>query len=124
MGAMAMLFPKLSLFLLYRRLFSPNRNTKRLIYYGIIVSLATYWTFIPLETYYCTPRGNQQWNAIEVSEKCSKIRPYTIVQGAINVLLDVYILYLPIPVVWKLQLSTPQKAGVLFVFMHGIMSVI
>lgn len=121
LGTLAMLFPKLSLFLLYRKLFSPNRSTKLLVHIGIVASLATYLAYVPLKTYYCVPRAGQHWNAPEVSQECGKVRSYMIAQGALNLVLDVYSLYIPVPVVWKLQLSTAKKAGVLFVFMHGVM---
>lgn len=123
MASMVLFFPKLSIFFLYRKLFSPNRLTLNLIYCGLALAIATYWSSIPLDTYYCTPRKGQEWNSPAVRHICNKIIPYSIVQGSLNVVLDLYILYIPVPIVRALQLSPQKRAGVIFVFMHGVLYV-
>lgn len=112
---------KLSLFLLYRKLFSVKRYMRILINVGIVFAFATYMTVIPLGTYYCTPRKGQTWISPEI--KCGKALPYTIASGATNIIVDLYLLCLPIPIVWRLNLSRKRKAGVLSVFMVGIIGV-
>ena len=44
---------------------------------------------------------------------------FNIPTGVISILVDWYLLILPIPAVWSLQLSTAKKFGVLIVFMTG-----
>ena len=45
----------------------------------------------------------------------------TITQSIAGVTIDFFILCLPIPIVWKLQLSLRKKIGVLTVFMTGFL---
>lgn len=123
MASMSLFFPKLSLLLLYRKLFHPNHSTLNLIYIGLGLAIAAYWTSVPIDTYYCIPRRGQEWISPQVRQNCNKTVPYSIIQGSLNVFLDIYILYLPFPIVRNLQLSPQKKAGVLFVFMHGVLSV-
>ena len=44
---------------------------------------------------------------------------FSIPTGVIGMLVDWYLLILPIPAVWTLQMSTSKKLGVLIVFMTG-----
>ncbi|MCJ1346583.1 hypothetical protein MMC31_004801, partial [Peltigera leucophlebia] len=47
----------------------------------------------------------------------------TYVQGIFNIVSDFYVLVLPLPVVWKLQLPLRKKIAVSAVFMTGLLSV-
>ena len=114
-----MFFSKLSHFLLFRKIFEPKRYMVWLIYFGIFFAFGTYLTIIPLSTYYCAPRNGQTWVTAQVD--CAKELPYAIVQGCLNIVLDVYLLVLPIPVIWKLNLSPRRKAEIVSIFAIGIM---
>ena len=37
--------------------------------------------------------------------------------------LDFYLLYLPLPIVWKLQMERKRKLGVITIFLTGLMQV-
>ena len=43
------------------------------------------------------------------------------VQAGINIFSDFYLLFIPVPVIWKLQLSIPRKIGIIAIFMTGIL---
>ena len=107
---------KLSLFLLYLHLFRPNRRMRILIYLGIAFSFCLYFTNVPLNGILCSPRKGQQFSSQAVGEQCYRTLPFAIVQGTLNVLLD---FYLPIPVVWALQLPLNKKIGIIAIFMTG-----
>lgn len=48
-----------------------------------------------------------------------KFAQFSIPTGVVGMLVDWYLLILPIPAVWTLQMSTAKKLGVLIVFMTG-----
>ena len=64
-----------------------------------------------------------------VEAKCYDLRPQVIAAAVQNVVTDIIILCLPIPIVWKLQMATERKLqlvglfalGSLWVFRHSLM---
>ncbi len=91
-----------------------------MIYFGIAVNFALYSATTAYFGYICTPRPAQSW-LITVVSCSSKIYLTTDVQAVFNVVSDFYLLLLPIPVVWKLPLSTKKKIGVCGIFATGFL---
>ena len=120
-GAIALLFSKLSILLLLFKLFSPNRRFGLFIYIGIIWTSLVSVTTVIVTGVMCTPRRGESFNSLAVAWRCQHEDIWAVIQGALNVNLDFYILYLPVPVIWKLQLGTNRKFGVLGIFMTGLM---
>lgn len=56
-----------------------------------------------------------------MSRRCGRDLTLGYVMAAFNVLSDFYLLAIPIPVVWKLQLPLRRKVGVIAVFMTGFL---
>ena len=106
----SLFFAKTSLLLLYLRLFGPKQSTRYAIYVGLVFAFCLYWISIPLMAYYC-PRLQCQSSMVILS----------LVQGPLNVVLDLYIFVVPIPVVMRLQMSLRRRFAVLSVFFTGIM---
>jgi hypothetical protein len=52
-------------------------------------------------------------------ERCSRAKPDAIAQGIGNILLDLYALVLPLPVVWGLHLPLKKKLGLMIIFLTG-----
>jgi hypothetical protein len=92
-----------------------------LIYIGIGISFVIYWVVIPLEMYFCIPRPGQLWTDISLGATCTYEEPYSILLGTWNAIVDIYLLCLPIPVVWRLNMGRGRKLGVLSIFMLGFM---
>ena len=105
----SLFFAKASLLLLYLRIFGPEASTRYAIYIGLVFAFCLYWISIPLMAYYC-PR---LW--------CHRMWILSLVQGPLNVVLDLFILILPIPVVMKLQMSLQRRFAVLSVFLTGML---
>lgn len=55
-----------------------------------------------------------------VSDKCDSTRILVVVQGAGSVIIDLFLLILPIPAVWSLQMPFKRKIAVLSMFLVGI----
>jgi len=119
---------KLSLFLLYLRLFKPNRITRWLIYGGIIACGIFYSFSLISNSALCMPKPGQPNDAAHWllrTKDCSKPSQHlAIAQAAFGTLSDFYLLVIPIHSIFQLNLPTRRKIGVSAIFLVGIMSVL
>ena len=120
-GALALLFSKLSILLLLFRVFSTNRRTRYFVYFGIGWAVIISSTGIVVAGALCSPRHDESFDSLKAIERYTHQKTWAVVQGALNVALDSYILYLPIPLVCALQLGLKKEIGVLGIFMTGLM---
>lgn len=120
-AALGLLFSKLSILLLLFRLFSPTQTFRYLVYTAIVWATLISSVTIVVASALCTPRSGESFGSLTVVERCSHQQTWAVVQGALNMPLDFYILYLPIPMVWKLQMRPKRKIGVTAIFMTGFM---
>jgi hypothetical protein len=104
--AVAALFMKLSLFILYLRLFQIDTITRNLIYGGMICCGIFYAISIVLNAAESVP---------------SVLEMFTIAQCSFGALSDIYLLVLPIRVVSQLHLPIGRKLGVSAVFLCGLL---
>lgn len=117
----ALFCAKLSLLLLYRRVFGVKNWLKWCIYFGIIFIFFVYWTWVVIEAVYCTPPPGKSWTVQNIGAKCLPTIVGGVVQGALNMVVDVSIFVLPIPTVLSLKLPPSKKFGLLLVFMTGLL---
>lgn len=94
------------------------------IIYIIIMAMITVWTIgqILMTALPCTPIESLFDNRLPRGH-CLSMGPATqiLVNSVGNIVTDVVILLLPLPVVWQLQLSRSQKAALLGVFSLGFL---
>jgi hypothetical protein len=112
---------KLSLFILYLRLFAVSKSTKILAWIGIVTcsSFHTFGMVFPLAT--CSPRSGESHLVAFVSERCAIGKTHGYVTAVVNVLSDFYLVIIPIPVVKDLNLSKGKRIRICSVFMLGIL---
>lgn len=103
--------------------FSPDRWTRSFIYFGIGVIFIVYTVTSSITVGLCIPRKGERWALALPSSRCRDTMVTSYVQGIFNIVSDLYVLVLPLPVVWKLQLPLREKVGVSAVFMTGFLSV-
>lgn len=120
-GALGLLLSKLSILLLYFRQFSPNKRFRGFICFGIICTVMINITTIIVDVALCAPRQGESFSSLSSIQRCTHLQTWAVVQGSLNILLDFYIVYLPVPVVWSLHLYAKKKIGVLAIFMTGLM---
>ena len=120
-GSLGLLFAKLSILLLLFRLFSPNRGLRYSIYAGILWATLISLTSVIVAGALCAPRRGEAFVSLTLIGRCKHQDTWAVVQGSLNVALDFYILYLPIPAVWKLQMGMNRKISVLASFMTALM---
>lgn len=117
-----MFLVKLSLLLLYLRIFTSVRHLRILIFVGIAFHLALYTTSFVLEFVFCYPRQGQSFLMSFTAPSCARhAAKLGIAQGVGNIISDFGLLIPPLPVVWKLQLSFQKKIGVITIFMTGFL---
>lgn len=116
----SMFFAKMAVLLLYLKLFALKMTIRYLIYFGMAFIFCTYWINISLQSLYCAPRDGQAWDA-SILPNCRKLAILGVAQGACGIVSDLYILFLPIPVVLSLNLPLKRRLGVLAIFMVGIL---
>ncbi|KAL8923950.1 MAG: hypothetical protein Q9172_002914 [Xanthocarpia lactea] len=108
-----MFFTKLSLLLLYYRIFAPDRTTKYLVYIGIFYCFVLYTCFLLLAFLLCeyeiASPCKHQWNL------------FVLLTSGLNVVGDFYLLLIPLTAVAKLQIPFRQKLGVFAIFLTGLL---
>ncbi|KAI9801643.1 MAG: hypothetical protein M1833_002325 [Piccolia ochrophora] len=117
-----MFFTKLSLFLLYLRLFSPSVRIKYLVHLGIALCFIVYGGTTIAQGIFCIPKRGETWRDGMKRQQCQDGRFIGYVVGSFNVVSDFYILILPLPAIWKLNMATRQKIGLCGVFMMGFLA--
>ena len=115
-----MLCAKLAMFTLYMRVFEPVRWMRVCCWVGIITAIPVYLSLVPFCAVYCFPHGNERWD-LAIALKGSKMQLPAIVSGTYGVVSDVFLLILPLPIIFGLNLSLRKKIGLYAVFLAGLM---
>ena len=122
--AVCLFFTKLSIFLLYLRLFKVSKTMRWLLHFGIFSCLAVYFASGFAQGFLCVRRPWETWLESLQSDRCTKDSvPWYYVQGIFGLVSDIYIFILPIPIVWHLNMRMRKRLGVLGIFALGIMLV-
>ncbi|KAI0509175.1 hypothetical protein F5B22DRAFT_658582 [Xylaria bambusicola] len=122
--AFAYFTSRLPILVLYIRLFGRQAGFRFACYFALFANFAVYLTAIPLLSYFCAPRIGEDWNSLDVFDKCKTLLNWAVIQGSLDIALDLYIFILPLPPVLRLQMPKRKKIGVLIVFLTGFFAVI
>lgn len=112
---------KLSLLFLYLKVFRPNATLKYFIYFGIAFNILFYTSVMVAFFIIYMPRKGESLFTLLFKPRIRVGVAVAIVQGAVNVGSDLYILCLPIPGVWQLQAPLSKKIGISAIFLTGIL---
>ena len=109
---------KVSILLLYHRLFGVNQWFRT----GICVAGALtvmWWIAAFLDSIFqCVP-VQAFWDKSIQNPKCQDIRASALGTGIANMILDIMLLIIPLPMIWKLQVSRRIKVSLTGIFMLG-----
>ena len=108
---------KTSILALYQRLFACKKHFNRLIWMIAVFILTDHIIQIFLTILNCLP-VNATWN-MAVRGTCINRNLAAIILGSINVLIDVVLLVLPMPLVWKLNIPLKFKLQLIGIFLLG-----
>lgn len=117
--SLATFFAKCSILLLYLRVFAPLKWFRYTIWSTIVFMFGVYWCYVGVNAGLCAPLPGKSWASPASLTECEKQETYAIIHGASNVVIDILILVLPLPIVWKLQMRRSKRLGVLAVFGTG-----
>ena len=100
--------PKYSAILFYTRIFRLNSTLYR-INVRIVLGLVTAWVLlsIPSTLFQCTPI-RKVWIPLTPGD-CSNVHHWLVGSATANVLIDCYIMLLPLPVLWTLHVGRSRK---------------
>ncbi|KAL9060033.1 MAG: hypothetical protein Q9162_000883 [Coniocarpon cinnabarinum] len=116
-----LLFLKISVLLMYYQIFWPMRWLRIEVYLGGTIACIFYGTLTIYQLVVQTPRNGVTWPEWEFGPEQPKVQHVSLPTGVFGVIMDVFLLVLPIPAVLKLQMPTKKKVGVLCVFATGLM---
>ncbi|KAI4147649.1 MAG: hypothetical protein L6R39_003046 [Caloplaca ligustica] len=114
---------KSSVLCLYLRLFGVNKKFAKIVKF--FLALVAGCGVVALFTciFQCRPVSGA-WDLSVPRGRCFNLRNWLIATNILNILIDLSILLLPVPLVWRLQLSTARKIGLIGVFTLYILQVI
>lgn len=107
---------------LYIRIFAPKKWLRITSYTTLVVTFLFYFVNIPLLGVYCVPRSGEGWD-IQLMLRCAKTSIMAPILGAVSIAADVFILFLPLPIVLRLNLAPKRKLGLALVFLAGVLYV-
>jgi len=110
---------KLTFLLFFERIFTMNKTTQFFIRFGMFACVAFYLAIFFRSLFLCQPM-ERAWNPT-VQGTCLQleITPYT--TAVFNIISDIYILLLPLPTIWTLNMKTNRKLRLTAVFSMGIL---
>ncbi|KAI1173321.1 hypothetical protein F4777DRAFT_457325 [Nemania sp. FL0916] len=109
---------KLSILFLYRRLFDLRTKAKYFINGAIVAVAILYFALLIAIIFLCIPVQKAWDNSID--GHCSDPVPVTYLSGVSNSVIDIYVLLVPVPLLWKLNMRPKQKLKLSAVFGIGI----
>lgn len=113
---------KMSLALLYLRVFGPQDMTRHLIY-ALIAFISVYcWTFFFLVAFQCHPIATV-WNS-RIKGHCVNLLPALITNAVVSICIDLALIVIVIPRVIRLKLRKPQKIALLVTVNLGWVSIL
>ena len=120
-GGPTLFFAKSTIFLLYLRIFSIHKKMRYGIWSGLAFAFLIYWSAALTGTLFCAPRAGEQWSLNDTEQRCEKDAIFGVVQGVLSVILDLYIFFLPIPIVLGMQMSLKRRLSILCIFGTAIL---
>ncbi|CAG7951392.1 unnamed protein product [Penicillium olsonii] len=113
------LFIKLSILALYRRLF-PIRSMKAAVNVTSLIVILWAACGILAGCFNCIPT-EKAWHPM-IEGGCMNLSKFYYGLQIPNIATDAIILIMPMPVVWKLPISKPQKMGLSAIFVLGVLT--
>ncbi|KAI9818703.1 MAG: hypothetical protein M1832_004179 [Thelocarpon impressellum] len=113
---------KFSILLLYRRIFTVHRRRFEIALYvvgGLIIGWGVSGFFTTV--FQCTP-VNYLW--VQEQGSCINVEASLVALASINTTLNIAVLILPMPMVWRLHMPTKQKIAVCGVFVLGSLDIV
>jgi hypothetical protein len=116
---------KLSILLLYLELFRVKKQARITVAAGLAITTAQCLATIIGYSVLCVPKPGGSWLMHSSTYQCRVTAPlFGVVMGAISVFSDLYVILIPLPLIWQLRMDTRKKVGVSIVFITGLLYVL
>ncbi|PYI11753.1 hypothetical protein BO78DRAFT_413562 [Aspergillus sclerotiicarbonarius CBS 121057] len=111
---------KSSVMLFFTRIFGSKRSFRICVF--VVMVLVWIWAIsVILETLLlCRPLA-YNWDMTISNGVCGNRNATYVVAGTLNLITDLMVMALPLPHIWKLQLSIPKRLALSFVFCLGLL---
>jgi len=106
-----------SVLLFYWRIF-PTRNFKVAVYVVGTFIICWFLSTILVSIFGCIP-VKAAWDLTVLNKRCVNSDQFFIGNAVLNILGDLILLCMPMPIVWTLQLAQPKKMALTAVFLLG-----
>lgn len=117
-----MFFIKASVLLLYRKLFYPDRCMRIFVHIGIGYLLITNGVPTIIFGALCAPRNEESHLIRYRSPQCTDtILNLSTAIAVCNLIADLYLHILPLPIIWKLQISAKKRYALIGLFTSGFL---
>lgn len=112
---------KIALLAFYLKVF-PNEGFRRVCWATASTCLVLFPTFSIFTVFYCTPVSYtwEGWTG-KVEGHCLSFNLFAWIQTCINIALDTFILVLPLPLVWRLNMGRKKKMLLMLMFSVGVL---
>lgn len=119
---LATILTKISLLVLYMRIFKVSNVAAIMIWAGIVfITLFHTICFIAIPAL-CFLRGSEDWYTAIPQLQCSPNQwKLAVAQGPVSVITDFYTLAIPFFLVLRLQMTASKKTAVAGIFLTGLM---
>lgn len=110
---------KLAILLLYFQIFSIDRRIRRLIQAAIIFGALIYFPHLVLVIVFEAPHNEQTWADLATNGGPQKLEYYAPIHGIGSIIIDTWILVIPMLVIRKLKVSKKKRLQLTVVFVTG-----
>ncbi|CAD6448854.1 35f89424-9757-4290-bbdf-f4b60c6ae6a9 [Sclerotinia trifoliorum] len=115
---------KLTLFITYVEIFFTESWVKITCTIGAIISSAFYSIHLILALAWVIPSNGTPWRHQILSTSTLRMQSLSLPRGIVGLIIDVYLIIIPLIAVSKLHLTPKKKAGVSFIFAAGFIVII
>ncbi|KAE8317416.1 hypothetical protein BDV41DRAFT_584303 [Aspergillus transmontanensis] len=109
---------KLALLSVMLRIFAPDRRKVLVIHISLIVLLLYYIPALFIKVFFCKPIS-AYWHGTSDGGTCIDQQKVIIADSAISIVSDLWILILPVPMLWSLHMSRMKKLRVIGILGAG-----
>lgn len=112
---------KISILLFYLRIF-PEKRFRYMVYGGIFLCFGYMVAFVSVSIWQCIPISGAwtNWDGTFTGH-CNNINLQGWTSAAFNIILDLIVIILPLPELWKMKMSIQKKIGIMLMFSVGFL---
>ncbi|MCJ1324193.1 hypothetical protein MMC10_000855 [Thelotrema lepadinum] len=116
-------FSKSTILLFYFYVFKPKKWLRVAVWCALVVLFIIYSAMVPAAFVLCMPSRGEDWN-LSAFTKCALLEPWAKALGVANVLADLYIIILPLPIILRLHQAVRTRLAIAAMFGTGVFGLV